>query len=82
MKFDFDQSNSATLKKTTEEGLDLVLGHEMKGATATLTYKVIVILLSFFQFQRNKGYMMFRNVKTITFILRSSWRQTMLNTAK
>lgn len=41
MKFDFDQSNSATLKKTTEEGLDLVLGHEMKGATATLTYKVI-----------------------------------------
>ena len=40
MKFDFDQSNSATLKKTTEEGLDLVLGQEVKGATATLTYKV------------------------------------------
>ena len=40
MKFDFDQSNSATLKKTTEEGLDLVLVREVKGATATLTYKV------------------------------------------
>ena len=41
MKFDFDQSNSATLKKTTEEGLDLVLEQKVKGATATLTYKVI-----------------------------------------
>ena len=42
MKFDFDQSNSATLKKTTEEGLDLVLQNEVKGATAILTYKVNV----------------------------------------
>ena len=39
-KFDHDQSNVVTLKKSTEEGMDLVLEHKIKGATATVTYKV------------------------------------------
>ena len=40
MNFKFDQSNVVTLKKTSEEGMDLVLEHKIKGATATVTYKV------------------------------------------
>ena len=40
LKFGFDQNNVEILKKTSEEGLDLVLEHKIKGATATLIYKV------------------------------------------
>ena len=34
-------SDKALLKKTSEEGLDLVFDHSKEGATATVTYKVI-----------------------------------------
>ena len=33
-------SDKALLKKTSEEGLDLVFDHSKEGATATVTYKV------------------------------------------
>ena len=34
-------SDKALLKKTSEEGLDLVFDHSKEGATATVTYKVL-----------------------------------------
>ena len=40
MNFKVDQTDILTLKKTTEEGVDLVLEQKIKGATATITYKV------------------------------------------
>ena len=36
-------SDKALLKKTSEEGLDLVFDHSKEGATATVTYKVYYI---------------------------------------
>ena len=38
-------SDTALLKKTSEEGLDLVLEHPKEGATATITYEVIILSL-------------------------------------
>ena len=35
-------SDKALLKKTSEEGLDLVFDHSKEGATATVTYKVYI----------------------------------------
>ena len=40
-------SDKALLKKTSEEGLDLVFDHSKEGATATVTYKVLCIQYKF-----------------------------------
>lgn len=41
---DSSHEQVATLKKTTEEGLDLVLNDHQEGATATVSYRVIIKL--------------------------------------
>ena len=38
-------SDTALLKKTSEEGLDMVLEHPKEGATATITYEVFILYL-------------------------------------
>ena len=45
-------SDKALLKKTSEEGLDLVFNHSKEGATATVTYKVLYNIKNLITFHK------------------------------